>query len=119
MIDYVPIVADPGLSDVLNLFKKNLLLGLNCHHIGTIRTFDPATQLVSVNVNYQKTFFTLNQRTGNYDATLGVILHLLIALFIFWVMARTAALHSRSRLEQHARFYSTTETWTHGTKPGN
>lgn len=48
--------ADPLLKDVLNQFKKDIFLSLNCHHIGTIQSFDPEDQTATVTINYKKTF---------------------------------------------------------------
>lgn len=61
---------NPEMKDLLDLFKKNLLLNLNCHHIGTVKLFDPVTQTASATVNYQKTFFNFNATTGTYDPVL-------------------------------------------------
>ena len=59
--------SDPQLKDLLDLYKKDILLGLNCHHIGTIQSFDPLTQTAQVTMNYTKTFFLPNA-LGNYTA---------------------------------------------------
>jgi hypothetical protein len=48
---------NPELKDLLDLFQKKILLGLNCHHIGTIRVFNPTLQTATVEINYKKTFF--------------------------------------------------------------
>lgn len=61
---------EPELRDLLNLFKKEILLNLNCHHIGTIQTFDPTTQKATATINYKKTFFKPNPITGVYDPVL-------------------------------------------------
>lgn len=60
--------SDPSLIDLLNLFKKDIFLSLNCHHIGTIQSFDPSQQTASVTINYTKTFFEFNPQTGVYDS---------------------------------------------------
>lgn len=57
---------EPTLSDVLDLFRKNLLIDLYCHHIGTIQSFDPVHQVGSATVNYPKTKFVLDDSTGLY-----------------------------------------------------
>ena len=51
---------DPSLSDLLKLFRKNMLLGLNCHHVGTIQSFNATSQTANATVNYKKTFFRPN-----------------------------------------------------------
>jgi len=48
--------SDPQLKDVLDLFKRDVMLSLNCHHIGTIESFDADRQLARVSINYKKTF---------------------------------------------------------------
>lgn len=45
------------LKGLLDLFKKEILLGFNCHHVGTIQSFDSVKQLAQVTINYTKTFF--------------------------------------------------------------
>ncbi len=60
---------DPQLKDVLDFFRKDLLLNFNCHHLVTIKSFDPATQTAMASVNYQKTFFEL-QSDGTYAPVL-------------------------------------------------
>lgn len=54
---------DPQLKDLLDLFKKQILLILSCHHIGTIQSFNPANQTATATINYKKTFFQLDQTT--------------------------------------------------------
>ncbi len=60
-------VSEAALSDVLNLLKKEIFLDLNCHHLGTIQSFNPDIQTVSATVNYPKTFFQFNAATNLYD----------------------------------------------------
>lgn len=57
---------DPTLSDLLDLLKKEIMLGLNCHHVGTVQSFDPSTMTVTASINYTKTFFQLNPTSGKY-----------------------------------------------------
>ncbi len=61
---------EPGLKDLLDLLKKDIFLNLNCHHIGTIQTFDPARQVAMATINYKKTYFKPNPVTGLYDPVL-------------------------------------------------
>jgi len=53
--------ADPGLRDVLDAFKTEVQLGLNCHALATVQSFskDSATGMykVSASINYSKTYF--------------------------------------------------------------
>lgn len=58
---------EPTLSDLLNLVKKEIFLDLNCHHVGTIQSFNATNQTVYATVNYTKTFFQLNTATGLYQ----------------------------------------------------
>jgi hypothetical protein len=53
------------MKDLLDLFRKDLLQNLNCHHIGTIESFDAENQLATATVNYTQTYF-------NYDEALAV-----------------------------------------------
>jgi hypothetical protein len=57
---------EPTLSDLLDLLKKEIFLDLNCHHVGTIQSFQATTQTVYATVNYTKTYFQLNTATGLY-----------------------------------------------------
>lgn len=50
-------VASPDLKSLLDLFKKEILLGLNCHAIGVVQLFDSATQTAQVQVAYKKTYY--------------------------------------------------------------
>lgn len=64
------IPTQPALVDALNLFKKDILLNLACHHVGTIQSFNATLQTCTATVNYPKTYFTLNKATGLYSPTL-------------------------------------------------
>lgn len=48
--------VDPDLASLLNLWKKDVMLSLNCHHIGTVQDFNPDKQTVTVAINYKKTY---------------------------------------------------------------
>jgi Phage protein Gp138 N-terminal domain len=62
--------TNPSLKDLLDLFRQNLLIEFNSHHIGTIQSFNSSNQTAQVSINYQKTFYKLNPTTGQYDPTL-------------------------------------------------
>ena len=49
---------------------EQINLGLSCHHIGTIQSFDATKQTASATVNYRKTFFNLNAESGLYEPVL-------------------------------------------------
>lgn len=61
------LVAEPSLRDVLSLLKKEIMLELSCHHLGTIQTFDPGLQTATVSINYTKTYFEIDPKTGLYS----------------------------------------------------
>ena len=50
-------VREPELKDLLDFYQRQVFLNLNCHHIGTIQSFNPITQTVEVTINYKKTYF--------------------------------------------------------------
>lgn len=64
------VTSDPELSDLLDLFKRDLMMSIACHHVGTIQSFDEAKQTAQVTINYKKTYFERNARTGLYDPVL-------------------------------------------------
>lgn len=61
---------EPSLKDLLDLLQKQIMLTLNCHHIGTVQSFDATKQTATVTINYKKTYFQLNPATGLYDPIL-------------------------------------------------
>lgn len=56
--------VEPQLKDLLDLLTKQIKLDMNCHHIGTIKSFNALTQTAEVSINYTKTFLHLDQ-VGN------------------------------------------------------
>lgn len=60
------VASDPSLKDLLDLFKRDVMLSLNCHAVGTIQSFDETKQTVTATINYKKTFFELNTVTKVY-----------------------------------------------------
>ncbi len=62
--------ADPSLKDLMDMLKKDVFLSLNCHHVGTIQSFDADSQTASVTINYKKTYFQLSPATGLYGPVL-------------------------------------------------
>lgn len=65
------IPVEPDLIDLLVQHKKDIMLNLNCHHIGTVQVFNPLLQTASATINYQKTFFQFNNLTGQYQPMPG------------------------------------------------
>lgn len=52
------------LKDLLDSYRDITATAINCHHIGTIQTFDTLTQTATVTINYTKTYF-------QWDSTIG------------------------------------------------
>lgn len=65
-----PSKSNPTLSDLLSLLKKDIFLNLNCHHVGTIQTFNSVNQTATATINYQRTFEQPDASTGTYGARL-------------------------------------------------
>lgn len=69
-INLVP--NEPHLKDLLDYFGKQLKLDFNCHHVGTIESFDETDQTAKVTINYVKTFLQIDDigdqvvRTSSY-----------------------------------------------------
>lgn len=61
---------EPELKDLFDLWRKEILLDFNCHHIGTIQSFNASNQTASVTINYKQTNFNFNETTGIYDPVL-------------------------------------------------
>lgn len=64
-INYNP--NDPSLKDLLDFFARDIKLSMNCHHIGTIESFDSLTQTATASINYVKTFLQI----GSPEASQG------------------------------------------------
>jgi hypothetical protein len=62
--------SDPSLKDLLDLLKKDVMLSLNSHHIGTVESFNVTKQTVTATINYPKTYYQLNAETGLYNPVL-------------------------------------------------
>ena len=67
-------VANPGLKDLLNAHKTDILQSMNCHAIGTIQTVTRVETtgllVASAAVSYTKTYF-VRQSDGTYKTVLG------------------------------------------------
>lgn len=61
---------DIGLSERLELLKKEILLNFNSHHIATIQSFNAANQTARATINYKKEFYNRDPVTGVYSPTL-------------------------------------------------
>lgn len=62
--------SNPSLQDLLDLVKRDIMMSIACHHVGTIQSFDKDKQTAQVTLNYKKTYFQRNASTGLYDAVL-------------------------------------------------
>lgn len=49
--------SDPTLRDLFTLHTTEVLLATNCHHIGTVQSFDSDSHTVEVLINYNQTVF--------------------------------------------------------------
>lgn len=56
------VTSDMNLKNLLDLFKKDLMLNFNCHALATVQSFDSSNGTVKASINYKKTFM---QRQGN------------------------------------------------------
>ena len=61
------VTSDLSLKNLLDLFKKDIMLNFNCHAIGTIQSFDSSNCSVKATVNYKKTFMQRNA-DGSYNS---------------------------------------------------
>lgn len=57
--------SEPGLKDLLDLHKKDVMLSINCHAIATVQSFDDTKQTITATINYKKTYFKTNN-DGSY-----------------------------------------------------
>jgi len=48
--------SNPQLKDLLDAWKKNVFIDMNCHALGTIESFDPDNQTASISINYLKSY---------------------------------------------------------------
>ena len=59
---------EPHLKDLLDLFKKQSDLDFNCHHLGTIQSFDSEKQTVQVTINYKQTYWVFEDNSKKYTS---------------------------------------------------
>lgn len=50
-------VTTPDLKALLDLYKTQTMIELNCHTVATVQSFDSSKQTVKATVAYQKTYF--------------------------------------------------------------
>lgn len=53
--------VDPSLADLMNLFKKQVMLETNCHAVATVRAFNSENQTISAVINYKKSILQAGQ----------------------------------------------------------
>lgn len=61
--------SNPELSDLLKLFKKQLMLDFSCAHLATIQEFDGEKKTCRATINYKRTY-QKRQSDGTYSPTL-------------------------------------------------
>jgi hypothetical protein len=59
--------SDVQLQDLLDIAKKDIMMSLVCHHIGTVKSFDPVKQTATAVINYKKTYFQRDPQTRLYQ----------------------------------------------------
>ena len=64
MIEKNPVFTKPTKEDFYNYLADNILINLNCHHLGTIQSFDPTTQTAVATIDYQKLVPQFSETTG-------------------------------------------------------
>jgi hypothetical protein len=62
--------ANPEIADLLNQFKKMIFLTMNCHHMGTIQSFDAVKLTATVTINYKQSHQRLDSKSGTYKTVL-------------------------------------------------
>lgn len=63
------IYSKMSLKDVFEIYKKDVFIHLNCHHIGTVQEFNSANQTCTISINYKKTFTELNEDRNQLEVT--------------------------------------------------
>jgi hypothetical protein len=51
----------PNLKDLLDLFKRDVMISMNCHALATIVSYNPDANTIVARMNYCKTLFKPNQ----------------------------------------------------------
>lgn len=68
-VQQTKVPQEPSLKDLLDLFQKQIMLLFNCHHVGTVQSFNPTTQQATATINYLRTYF--QQDTNPQSDTFG------------------------------------------------
>jgi len=64
-LPFSPIFGEPNLKTLLDLYKKEIFLSLNCHAIATVQSFDATTQTITATINYAQVYYQ-KDTAGNY-----------------------------------------------------
>lgn len=56
----------PSLRDAFANLKKEVMMSIKCHHIGTIQSFNATNQTAKATINYQQTFFKKDPTSLQY-----------------------------------------------------
>lgn len=54
------IAAQPELKDLIPQITKTIGIAFQCHHVGTLQSFDASNQTCTVSINYKKSVFQPN-----------------------------------------------------------
>lgn len=54
--------VDVGLEELLDIWKKELLLEFNCHALGTVQSFNSSNMTVNVSLDYYQNYWKLNSQ---------------------------------------------------------
>ncbi len=50
-------VTKPNLKDAFDSYLRQIFIELNCHHLGTVVSFNVEQQTAKVSINYKKTYY--------------------------------------------------------------
>ena len=59
--------SNASLADLLALHAKQIKVSLNCHHVGTIKSFNAEKQTAEVQIAYKKSYLEPDATTGVYS----------------------------------------------------
>ena len=60
------LASDVEFKDAMEIVKTDAMNSINCHHIGTIQSFNASNQTATATINYTKTLFNYNNATKAY-----------------------------------------------------
>lgn len=65
-IELTMITDEPSLKDVLDVWKRDTSISMNCHHLAVIESFDSTNQTATAKISYKKTYFDVDSNTRKY-----------------------------------------------------